>query len=623
MTKPTIDTLYELITPAIPLKLIFNRQYALHLMQEIRNQINDFSQLKQQFNVAQHDIEQLNLSKDNLLQENNQQAKQIAEQADQLNNLQQNLDKNIAQQHHLTQQIEDNQKKFNDQLKEIELRQNLIAQLLSAQSKNQGVKNFFDALYNDFLNFANQENAFKEEAQAMLELQSIGNELKLIGAYPEFHKKHTIAVAGGFSAGKSEFISSLFLDHTIHLPIAIEPTTAIPTYVFHEKTNDVIGCSKNGGIVKLLDIDSDFHHKLSHQFIRSFGFNLKKIMPFVFLTTPMVYENLCFIDTPGYNPAEVAEGHTHEDENTAKEFVKNAKALIWVIGLDANGTISKSDLEFLSHICEESDKPLYIILNKADLRPADQLEDILEEIADTLDDYDISYKGISAYSSIHRREYDFKKINLNEFLYQFKYDHSSNKHDVMSQRLLNIGEQYKSAILNAIQEKKNLNSALKRLRLDLLQAGVDTDTSDVYERIREIQKPFNTDKEEKLLQQLITVFAKFSNAIDETFAAPKRNSKLQINSQEIKQMRQTSSKPSNMQNDVVEKPQPAMQDFDNLLKILKVLENKTVLDLDNLDDETPKDSKPEARKRPWGGATREFIQRLNISNSQKTLNQTD
>ena len=56
---------------------------------------------------------------------------------------------------------------------------------------------------------------------------------------------------------------------------------------------------------------------------------------------------------------------------------------MWLIGLDSNGTISKSDLDFLDHAGQYSQKPLYIVLNKADLRPYDQLEEIMAEIADT------------------------------------------------------------------------------------------------------------------------------------------------------------------------------------------------------------------------------------------------
>lgn len=68
------------------------------------------------------------------------------------------------------------------------MRQTLIADLLSANNLNLGVRQYFQLLGGDFLEFANQEDSLKDEAAAFLELQAIGDELKVIGAYPEFYK---------------------------------------------------------------------------------------------------------------------------------------------------------------------------------------------------------------------------------------------------------------------------------------------------------------------------------------------------------------------------------------------------------------------------------------------------
>ncbi|MGX2950237.1 hypothetical protein ACWIUA_04925, partial [Ursidibacter sp. B-7004-1] len=54
--------------------------------------------------------------------------------------------------------------------------------------------------------------------------------------------------------------------------------------------------------------------------------------------------------------------------------------------------------------------------NKADLRPLTNIQDVIEEIIDTLEDYDIEFDGISAYSSLERREIDYFKKPLFEFI---------------------------------------------------------------------------------------------------------------------------------------------------------------------------------------------------------------
>lgn len=404
---------------------------------------------------------------------------------------------------------------LNQHIAEIELRQTLVAKLLSATNQNPHVAQYFYLLNHDFLAFANEEDSLQDEAAALLELQAIGDELKVIGSYPEFYKKRSVAIAGGFSAGKSEFISSLFQDTSVRLPIGIEPTTAIPTYALNGEQNGLVGCSQNGGVINLLDIDPNFQHKLSHNFIRAFGFNLKSIMPFVFLTTPMQYAHLCFIDTPGYNPADVADGHTSEDIKTAEEFVQNAEALLWLIGLDSNGTIAKSDLDFLDNVHQNVGKPLYIVLNKADLRPQDQLEDIMDEIVDTLDDYDIEIVGISAYSSINKTEYAYQKQSLFDFLNEL--DTPSDKHHLILQRLYQIDEKYQRAILQTIKESKQINAVLSGLKLDLLQEGFDDLGSGLYEKISKMNTLFVVKHQEEMLHKLTYVVAQMEATINQLF----------------------------------------------------------------------------------------------------------
>ena len=194
------------------------------------------------------------------------------------------------------------------------------------------------------------------------------------------------------------------------------PTTAIPSYVIDNNENIFIACNKKGGVINLEEIDKEFHSKLSHDFIKSFGFNLKELMPFMIIGTNMNYKHICFVDTPGYNPS--SSGFTNEDINTAKEFLENSDVFIWLIGADANGTISSTDIEFLQKL-NLSQKKLYVVLNKADLRTIDSLEDVLDEIEETLEDYDIEIEGISAYSSIMKEEFSYKNLSLFVFVLYF------------------------------------------------------------------------------------------------------------------------------------------------------------------------------------------------------------
>jgi len=400
----------------------------------------------------------------------------------------------------------------NKHLKTVELKNNLITKLISEKSKNDGLIKFRDVFHNDFMEFANEENTLANEAQMTLRLQALENYLQLSSAYPPLHTKTQISVGGGFSAGKSEFISS-FIDGDIKLPIGVVPTTAIPCYVSYDEDDKFIGCTNKGGVVKLNEIDSDFHSKLSHEFISSFGFNLKDIMPYMIIGAKTQYEYICFLDTPGYDPADLKDTYSSDDVKIAKESLQNSNIFIWLIGADTNGTIPVSDLEFLESL-ELKDKKLFVVLNKADLKPLSELQEILEEIEVSLDDYNIEVEGISAFSSITKEEVSYKRCSLFEFLdiYNKKKSH---RLEEAEERLREVYKAYKQALKGEIKRKKQIQKTLHSISLNILEKGNDEKT---IEDLTNLKKDFDTTKEEKELQKLKIVKDDMVDAIDTIFA---------------------------------------------------------------------------------------------------------
>lgn len=364
----------------------------------------------------------------------------------------------------LAQEMEKSQQ-LNSQLTNANLRSSIVSHLLNANFEHKGVTEFNRVLKEEFLPFANEESTLVNEAEMLLHLQNVEKELKIIGAYPEFHKKNTIAVAGGFSAGKSEFISSLFKNKKMKLPSGVLPTTAIPVYAMNGKQEALLGCSQMGGVVDLFKIDRSIQEKLSHNFLSEFGFNLKNIMPYMFLTTEMPYKHLCFIDTPGYNPAKNQESYSNEDFQTASDFVSNAHALLWLVGAGA-GTMPKSDLEFLEKFAE--DKDVYIIINKADLRAKSDLEDILDSVLEMVEDYDINCVGVSAFSSTQGKEIAFREQSLLDFLAE--YNEPSDYHQSIIDEINLVHRCYHNSIQQYIDQA---NQKIERLEETRKQLAID------------------------------------------------------------------------------------------------------------------------------------------------------
>ena len=398
-------------------------------------------------------------------------------------------------------------------LGDLSLRHELISSLLAAQVQNKGVMMFHETLNGDYMEFANADDTLANEAEIFLQLQNIEKELSIIAACPELYQKNIIAVGGGFSAGKSEFISS-FMDSGIKLPISIEPTTAIPAYVMNAPKEYLLGYSKNGGAVDLRKIDKNFHARLNHDFMKGFKFNLKEILPFIVLGTKLKFENICFIDTPGYNPSGNIANYG-ADIDTAKEFLEEAGVFLWLVGLDSTGTMPSGDLEFLSSLDLEN-KKLYVVINKADLRAPSDLEAITETVKQSLDNYGINYEGIQTFSSIRTLQNPcIVGKSLDEFLAECNTP--SQKHVEIFNKLKNIYQAYQGAIKGSIKEKKSIQKTLHSISVDMLEDGLEDMGSNAYTKLGELKSAFGTKKEEENLKLLKVVMDEFKEAVKTVF----------------------------------------------------------------------------------------------------------
>jgi len=385
---------------------------------------------------------------------------------------------------------------------------NLIAKLIDSNIKNEHFREFQRLLYEDFVEFSNEDNFLANETKIFLKLQEMEKELGVVSAFAKLYTKRVLAVGGGFSSGKSEFISSFFKSD-LKLPIGVVPTTAIPSYVVDDEKSQVLAISFKGSAV---EVGREFYSKLSHEFISSFGFNLKEIMPYMIVATKMMYENICFVDTPGYNPPKKSGSFTQSDLESAREFLQNSNAFFWLIGADSSGTISSSDLEFLEEL-DLSKKQLFVILNKSSLKPLDEIKEMVEDIAFTLEDNEIDFRGISAYDSKDKKEFYYEKISLFEFLDE--NNAPSLKHQEIVDRLKKIYLTYKYAILKNDEENRAIYNYLKSISLDMFEDGFDESTA--FEKIEKLKDNFSSKKSKRLLKKLDDLFEKLKSCVDAIF----------------------------------------------------------------------------------------------------------
>ncbi|GAA8287385.1 dynamin-like GTPase family protein [Helicobacter pylori] len=392
-------------------------------------------------------------------------------------------------------------------------RYDLIARVLNAKMKNEGLEEYQSILNNEFLEFASGVDSLKEKEIALLALQEIKKELQLVASYPSLFHKTMVAVGGGFSAGKSTFLNNL-LGLKLKLPEDMKPTTAIPTYCLKGKREVLMGFSQNGGMVELPHLTFD------HQFLESLGFNLKEIMPFMLLSAPSApFEFLCFIDTPGFNPAN--QGYTGGDEQASKEYLKHAKHILWLISCERGG-IESDDLDFLQELYEEG-KQVFIVLSRADRRTKSQLEEVAKQIKETLENNGIEFLGIGAYSATRYQEYkefsEKSKVfnSLEDFL--MKLNQRSEKQNEILGYLYEVHSMYEKAINQDANRFKRYQKAFHSVKLDLMQKGFDDFSDATFNKIKSLNNEFSEQERSKResLAQLNEVIDLFKESIDKVF----------------------------------------------------------------------------------------------------------
>lgn len=305
----------------------------------------------------------------------------------------------------------------------------------------------------------------RDTAQALAQAHAIAQHVELVADAPMLRDKFLVAVAGGFSAGKSSFVSSFLSAAAAELlPTGINPVTAIPTYVMPGEDVVIEGHTFRGAH---LSLTPEAYGELTHDFISAMGFNLKRIMPYVVVQSPMpALEHIAFIDMPGYNAAESEVAHTAADYDIAGAGLIEADAVIWLLGLDSNGTLPKGDIAFLVEHADES-KPLYVVLNKADLRPPDAVKQVIQEIQKHLEAQGIPYQGISAYSATIGKEFYHQGESLMAVLE--KWDHSTSAAASVHKEFEAMIDGLELALAEACRSSDDAKALTHSLTLDLME----------------------------------------------------------------------------------------------------------------------------------------------------------
>lgn len=200
--------------------------------------------------------------------------------------------------------------------------------------------------------------------------------------YESLIGKNVIGLGGGFSSGKSSFLNALMGEGEI-LPENINPSTSVPAYLVNGKDNIVKAINIFDTCIEL---DLAAINEISHGFGAvgedmqvTDAVQLGHVLKNLFLETPLQrYENLVFLDTPGYSKPDSADYSAKTDENIARQQLNTVDMILWFLPVNEAGSFTESDITFIKSL--DQSIPINVICSKANRRTDEQREEIRAKV---------------------------------------------------------------------------------------------------------------------------------------------------------------------------------------------------------------------------------------------------
>ena len=201
--------------------------------------------------------------------------------------------------------------------------------------------------------------------------------------YDKLIGKNIIALGGGFSSGKSSFLNELMGKQV--LPSDIDPSTSVPTYIVKGGKHEVIGVNVFDAKIRMQPRDIK---KVAHGFGEvededgekvTEAVTLGHVLENIFFSTPLhQYDNIAFLDTPGYSKpdSEKYSAKTAEQLSRGQLNSSNLRSIIEKIKatLDVKGVRYLDVLAFTSRAGQVQERQLGDFIKKDTAKIKAQIE---------------------------------------------------------------------------------------------------------------------------------------------------------------------------------------------------------------------------------------------------------
>ena len=283
-------------------------------------------------------------------------------------------------------------------------------------------------------------------------------ELELYKLLGNNHGQATIqlAVAGGYSSGKSSLLNYLIGDRNKSLlPTGAEPVSLVNTYLTFSKENSNLRIRGKNLKDAYIELDNSVLDSIQHS--SKSKVHVASVLKSLHIDLPLSsseLDNVSFIDTPGYNNSlAINKENGLTDRESAIEAVCQSDAMIWCSDIEG-GTISKDDCKLITEIFEKKGNiPWIVVLTKRDKKELFDQKKIFNDVNAYLNK---RFSGNVPFATLafSIREDNAFLCNPSKSLYDFIKNVWNKKED--RDLLTQLSDRYSEIILCCMVELKSL-----------------------------------------------------------------------------------------------------------------------------------------------------------------------
>lgn len=207
-----------------------------------------------------------------------------------------------------------------------------------------------------------------------------------------------VAVGGSFSGGKSTFLNHILNSDGL-LPVDVGVSTMVPVMLYCGNFPEGLSVSGVNNLNAIVNLDKDILNCISHsdKSENNISANIATTLQhFIVKIRNSVFEDIVFVDTPGYDNPEDASTRQVTDDEVADKYISMGDVVLWLMPI-TNGALSQSDIERLlllggerktakktkSHI-ESRKRKIIILITKADLYDYKSRMEVFHKVCDTV-----------------------------------------------------------------------------------------------------------------------------------------------------------------------------------------------------------------------------------------------